>query len=136
VITVQRVNFDKVYEVWNGVKDFLEASIETGTGDCTLEQLKLLLTQGKQQLLVGIQDNKIVGAMTVEFINYPNERVMFITALGGKQVVSKEVFSQVEDWAKTQGATKSAAWAKESQARLYTQKAGFNTMRYVMEKKL
>ena len=136
MITVQRVNFDKVYEVWNGVKDFLEASIETGTGDCTLEQLKLLLTQGKQQLLVGIQDNKIVGAMTVEFINYPNERVMFITALGGKQVVSKEVFSQVEDWARAQGATKSAAWAKESQARLYTQKAGFNTMRFVMEKKL
>lgn len=136
MITVQKVNPDKVYEVWSEVKDFLEASIETNTGDCTLDQLKLLLTQGLQHLLVGMQENKIVGAMAVEFVNYPNERVMFITALGGKQVVSKEVFNQVEDWARAQGATKSAAWAKKSQARLYTQKAGFNTMRFVMEKKL
>ena len=81
-------------------------------------------------------NDKIVGAMTVEFINYPNERVMFITALGGKGIVNNTTFSQVEKWAKMQGATKSAAWAKESQARLYTQKAGFNTMRFVMEKKL
>ena len=93
MITVQRVNPDKVYEVWSEVKDFLEASIETNTGDCTLDQLKLLLTQGLQHLLVGMQEDKIVGAMAVEFVNYPNERVLFITALGGKQVVSKEVFS-------------------------------------------
>ena len=136
MIKVQRVNADKVYEVWSEVKGFLEASIETNTDDCTLDQLKLLLTQGLQHLLVGLEDDRIVGAMAVEFVNYPNQRVMFITALGGKQVVSNEVFSQVEDWARAQGATKSAAWAKESQARLYKQKAGFNTMRFVMEKKL
>ena len=62
MITVQRVNPDKVYEVWSEVKDFLEASIETNTGDCTLDQLKLLLTQGLQHLLVGMQEDKIVRA--------------------------------------------------------------------------
>ena len=57
-------------------------------------------------------------------------------SLGGKGIVNSKTFSQVEKWAKMQGATKSAAWAQEAQARLYKNKAGFTTMRYVMEKKL
>ena len=133
---VHTVASGKVYQVWNEVEDYLKASIETNTGDCTLEQLKGLLVSNAQTLLVAMNNDKIVGAMTVEFINYPNERVMFITALGGKGIVNNTTFSQVEKWAKMQGATKSAAWAQEAQARLYKNKAGFTTMRYVMEKKL
>ena len=136
MISVQYVAPDKIYSIWDDIKDYLGASIETNTGDCTLEQLKGLLTQGAQTLLVGVREDKIVGAMTVELINYPNERVMFITALGGRAIVNKQTFSQVEDWARTQGATKTAAWAQEAQARLYKNKAGFTTMRHVMEKRL
>jgi len=136
MIQVHTVSSDKVYQTWKDVEGYLKASIETGIGDCTIDQLKLLLVQGKQTLLVGVEDDTIVGAMTVEFVNYPNDRAMFITALGGRGIVNDETFSQVETWAKLQGATKSAAWAKEAQARLYQQKAGFTTMRYVMEKKL
>jgi hypothetical protein len=136
MIQVHTVSPDKIYQIWSEIEHYLKASIETSTGDCTLDQLKVLLVEGKQTLLIGLENDKIVGTMTVEFINYPNERVMFITALGGKGVVNNETFSQVETWAKLQGATKSAAWAKEAQARLYQQKAGFTTMRYVMEKKL
>ena len=136
MIQVHTVSPDKIYQIWSEIEHYLKASIETSTGDCTLDQLKVLLVEGKQTLLIGLESDKIVGTMTVEFINYPNERVMFITALGGKGIVNNETFSQVETWAKLQGATKSAAWAKEAQARLYQQKAGFTTMRYVMEKKL
>ena len=136
MIKVHWVDPNKVYQVWGEVEGFLSASIATNTGDCTLGQLKTLLVKGEQSLLVGVEESKILGAMTVQFINYPNERVMFITALGGKGIVNNNTFSQVEEWARTQGATKSAAWAQEIQARLYKQKAGFNTVRFVMEKKL
>jgi hypothetical protein len=74
--------------------------------------------------------------MTVEFTNRPNDRVMFITALGGSGIVNDETFSQVETWAKSQGATKASAWAQETQARLYKIKANFNTVRMVVEKDL
>jgi hypothetical protein len=74
--------------------------------------------------------------MTVEFINYPSNRVMHITALGGHGIVNNETFSQVESWARMQGATKVSAWAQEGQARLYKIKAGFNTARMVVEKDL
>ena len=135
--TVQIVAPNNIYNVWEDVKEYLNASINVSTHDCTIEQLKMLLVRGEQTLLVSVNENsKINGAMTVEFINRPNNRIMFITALGGHGIVNNETFSQVESWAKMQGATKASAWAQEAQARLYKIKSNFNTVRYVVEKDL
>jgi hypothetical protein len=135
--TVQIVAPNNIYSVWEDVKSYLQASINVSEGDFTLDQLKLLLGRGEQTLLVSVdENNKLNGAMTVEFQNRPNSRVMFITALGGNGIVNEETFSQVEVWAKMQGATKAGAWAQEAQARLYKIKSNFNTVRYVVEKDL
>jgi hypothetical protein len=135
--TVQIVAPNNVYHVWEDIKEYLNASINVSGGDFTLDQLKLLLVRGEQSLLISVnKNNKINGAMTVEFINSPNARTMFITALGGTGIVNDETFSQVETWAKMQGATKASAWAQEAQARLYKLKANFNTVRMVVEKDL
>ena len=135
--TVQIVAPNNIYTVWEDIEKYLNDSINISTGDCTLEQLKLLLIRGEQTLLVATdKEGKLTGAMAVEFINYPNNRVMFITTLGGKGIVNEETFSQVETWARMQGATKVCAWAQESQARLYKIKANFNTVRMVVEKDL
>jgi len=135
--TVQIVAPNNVYNVWEDIKEYLNASINVSGGDFTLDQLKLLLVRGEQTLLVSVnENNKINGAMTVEFINNANARTMFITALGGNGIVNDETFSQVETWAKMQGATKASAWAQEAQARLYKLKANFNTVRMVVEKDL
>ena len=135
--TVQIVATNNVYHVWVDIKEYLNASINVSGGDFTLDQLKLLLVRGEQSLLISVnKNNKINGAMAVEFINSPNARTMFITALGGSGIVNDETFSQVETWAKMQGATKASAWAQEAQARLYKLKANFNTVRMVVEKDL
>ena len=135
--TVQIVAPNNIYNVWEDVKEYLNASINVSGGDYTIDQLKLILVRGEQTLLVSVnENNKLNGAMTVEFINRPNDRVMFITALGGNGIVNDETFSQVEAWAKMQGATKANAWAQEAQARLYKLKANFNTVRMVVEKDL
>ena len=135
--TVQIVAPNNVYHVWEDIKEYLNASINVSGGDFTLDQLKLLLVRGEQSLLISVnKNNKINGAMTVEFINSPNARTMFITALGGSGIVNDETFSQAETWAKMQGATKASAWAQEAQARLYKLKANFNTVRMVVEKDL
>ncbi len=135
--TVQIVAPNNIYTVWDNVKDYLNASINVSGGEFTLDQLKLMLVRGEQTLLVSVdKKNKLNGAMTVEFFNRPNSRIMFITALGGSGIVNDETFSQVETWAKMQGATKASAWAQEAQARLYKIKANFNTVRMVVEKDL
>ena len=48
MIKVELVAPDYVYQVWDDVKDYLDASIKTGTGTCTLDQLKLLLAKNYQ----------------------------------------------------------------------------------------
>jgi hypothetical protein len=135
--TVKVVAPNFIFDVWKDVESFLNASINVSGGDFTLDQLKFSLGRGEQTLLVSVNDQNVInGAMTVEFTNRPNDRVMFITALGGSGIVNDETFSQVETWAKSQGATKASAWAQETQARLYKIKANFNTVRMVVEKDL
>jgi hypothetical protein len=135
--TVQIVASNNVYSIWEDVKEYLNASINVSGGDYTLDQLKLILVRGEQTLLVSVNEKGILnGAMTVEFSNRPNSRVMFITALGGNGIVNKDTFDQVENWARMQGATKVNAWAQEAQARLYKIKSNFNTVRMVVEKDL
>jgi hypothetical protein len=135
--TVQIVAPNNIYNVWEDVKEYLNASINVSGGDFTLDQLKLVLARGEQTLLVSVDEKSVLnGAMTVEFSNRPNNRVMFITALGGNGIVNKDTFDQVESWARMQGATKVSAWAQEAQARLYKIKSNFNTVRLVVEKDL
>lgn len=133
---VQVVSPDFVYQVWDRVEPYLSASLDSSTGDCTIDQLKYALIRGLQTLFVAVNESDITGAMVVELVNYPNTRVMFINALGGKGVVNQETFAQVEDWARQQGASKVKAVVHDAQARLYKQKSGFTTVRQVVEKKL
>ena len=133
---VQIVAPDFIAQTWSKVEPFLKNGIETGVNDCTIEQLKTILIRGQQTLLVSVNDNEINGAMTIEVFSSPNQRVALITSLGGRGVVNQETFAQVEEWARAQGATKVRAWACEAQAKLYKQKSGFTTTRYVVEKML
>jgi hypothetical protein len=81
--TVQIVTPTQIHDVWNKVEGYLNASLKISGDDCTLDQLKLLLVKGFQILLISVDDQKnINGAMTVEFIDYPNRKVLFITGLG------------------------------------------------------
>lgn len=136
MIQVQIVLPDQVYTVWDEVKPLIEASLNVGFGYTTIDQVKLLLTKGMQTLLLAVEEDKIAGAMVVEFVNYPNERVIFLVELGGKAVVDQSVLDQVEDWARQNGATRMCAWADDARARLYKMKSGFTTARHVVEKKL
>lgn len=136
MIQVQIVPPDHVYGVWDKVKPLIEASLNVGFGYTTIDQVKLLLTKGLQTLLVAVEEGELAGAMVVEFVNYPNERVVFLVELGGKAVVDQSVLDQVEDWARQNGATRMCAWADDVRARLYKMKSGFTTARHVVEKKL
>ena len=127
---------DYICQLWDQIEHYFKSASGTGTNDYTVEQIKFLLVQGKQTLFVIMDGEKLIGAFSVEFSNYPNNKVMHIAAIGGKSVIEDETVKQLEDWARSQGATKIRAFAQEAQARLYKLKANFNTVRYVVEKDL
>ena len=86
--------------------------------------------------MIAVDDEKIIGASAVEFINYPNQRVLHIVSMGRRALIEPDMIKQFEDWAKSQGATKIRAFAQDAQARLYKMKMGLDTVTHVVEKSI
>ena len=118
--TIQYVHKDYVQQTWPQVKGFFDSAVEFSAGEYTTDQIRAFVSQGVWLLFVAIRDNAIVGAGSVEMINMPNSRVAFITALGGRNMVSRTTFKQFCNWVKQFGATKVRAATRDELLRLYS----------------
>jgi hypothetical protein len=135
--SVQIVAPEYIHTIWDVVEPMLKtAFINFDNADYDVEHIKVLIIEQLQHLFVVVEDKKIIGAFTVEVINYPNHRVAHTTCMGGKGVFDKNTVKQYEDWARLQGATKIRAFAKDSQARLFKLKMGLEPVTHVVEKTL
>lgn len=117
---IQYVPLEWVNQTWPKVESFIESALEYSNGDYTVEQVKTLVTQGIWMLLVATDDDGIKGAATVHFYNRPNDRIAFITAIGGRLISNPDTFEQLKVFAASQGATAIEGAARESIARLWT----------------
>lgn len=136
-LQIQPVPVQLVNQIWDKVEPFIKSAEEkSGATEYTTEQIKVYLVLGEWMLLVAVDENKeIHGAATVSFINYPADRVAFITAIGGKLVSSPETFAQMSAIFKSNGATKIQGMARESVARLW-KRFGFTDKATLVETKL
>ena len=134
---VQPVPTQLVNQIWSKVEPFIKSAEEKfGRSEYTTEQIKVYLVTGQMMLLVATnENNEIHGAVTVSYINYPNDRVAFITSIGGKLVTSPDTFSQMSEVFKANGATKIQGAAKEAVARLW-KRFGFEEKAILVEVKL
>jgi hypothetical protein len=136
-LSVRVIPSNGVSQNWHLVEAFIKSAEEKfGGAEYTTEQIKVYLVQGQWMLLVAVdEDNEIQGAATVSFINYPNDRVAFVTAIGGKLVTSQDTFKQMSEILKVNGATKIQGVAKEAIARLW-KRFGFEEKAILVETKL
>ena len=125
-----------IHQVWDKIESYFDRAMLAGTDDYNVDQLKMLLTEGRQTLFVFIEDEAIIGALAVELINFPNHRIAHTSAVGGKGIFDENTIKQYEDWCRAQNATKIRAFARDAQARLYKIKMGFDLVTHVVEKKL
>jgi len=103
------------------------------SGDCTVDQAKVFLSNGSWLALVATDVNsKVIGVYTVTFNNTPNDRIAFITSVGGKGIVTADAIKQIADITKRLGATKVQGVARESAARLY-KRIGFKEKAILVE---
>jgi hypothetical protein len=134
---LQIVAPEHIHYVWDVVSPMLEvAIINLEHSDFNIEHLKVLIIEQYQFLFVVLEDNKIIGAFTVELFNQPNHRIAHTTCMGGKGLFDKDTVKQYEDWARNQGVTKIRAYAQEAQARLFKIKLGLEKVTNVVEKTL
>ena len=118
-MNIQHVPVQYTAQTWGLVKDFLAESQQYSQGDYTLDQIQMYVCTGQWLLLVATDDeSKIHGAMTVEFANRPNQRVAFITGTGGKFIINRKTFEQLENICRVNGATAIECAARDSVARL------------------
>jgi hypothetical protein len=135
--SVQIVAANQIHAVWEIVWPMLNvAFLNYEDPDYGVDHLKIDIINGNQTLFVVVNNDKIIGAYTMEFINYANHRVAHITAIGGKDMITKETVKQCENWARANGATKIRAFAQETQARLFKLKMGLEKVTNVVEKNL
>ena len=136
-LKVQPVPVQLVNQLWEKVEPFIKSAEEkSGATEYTTEQIKVYLVLGEWMLLVATDEaNEIHGAATVSFINYPADRVAFITAIGGKLVTSPETFEQMSVIFKSNGATKIQGMAREAVARLW-KRFGFIDKATLVETKI
>ena len=126
MIKVQPVDISYVNQTWPLVEPFIDSAITSGYPYATegllynLDHIKAYVTSGQWLLVVATDDdNTIKGAATIAFTNYPNHRVAFVTAIGGKLVVSKETMAQFKALLTQRGATMIQAYGRESIVRLW-----------------
>ena len=130
------LNVAYLHQHWEEIAKYLEPALElSGVEEFTLDQLKVYILNGNWTLFVVVEESKLCGAVVVAFSNYPNHRVAFVVAIGGKFISSKETFEKFKLALKNMGATKIQGGARESVARLWN-RLGFKHKQILVEYKL
>jgi hypothetical protein len=122
--------------VWPIAAPMLQKAIDLDPNAITIEQVEYSVRTGRTFLLVWEEpDEGITGAVTVEFIDYPRERVAHVNLMGGKGIVRDHVFKEAQDWMRSFGATKAQCWARGTLVQMY-EKMGMENTHQVMRIKL
>lgn len=132
MLNLRIVPVTHMQQVWSEVSPLLASAMVHSAGEYDLNQLKVMLVEGRQTLLVLVdEDDKIQTAFTIEWINYPNHRIAFMTSIGGKTDVN--AFNQFKDWVKAHGGTKIQGAAFEAVAKLWNRKFKFENKYIIVE---
>jgi hypothetical protein len=134
-MNIYRISPDQIAQRWQVIAPFIENSLAHSGEDFTLDQVRLYLSSG-QWLTLGVFDGyDMLGVIAVQFSNMPNDRVAFITAIGGKNITNSDTFNQFQTILKSHGATKIQGGVRESVARLW-RRLGFSQRYILVEHKL
>ena len=132
---IRRIHPDYLAQTWDQVSHFIASALEYAGEDYTLEQIKVLLSSNTWLLLAVYDGDSIKGAITVAFSTMPNDRISFITTIGGRHITSPDTYSQFATILKQFGATKIQGAARPSVARLW-RKIGFTERYIIVEKQI
>jgi hypothetical protein len=127
-IRVQHVDPNYIYQVWPLVKPWIVPVFEKSllSNYYSIDNLKEYIIRGEQVMLVGVdEDGGLQGEVTIQWCNYPNSRVAYITTFGANIGAELEVYNEFVKWLKAMGATRVECSARPSVARLLKNKMGF-----------
>jgi hypothetical protein len=118
--------------VWPIALPLLKKAIDLEPGSHNEQFIEWSIRKGQTQLLVWEEPNEgITGACTIEFIDYPMERVAHVNLMGGKGIVRDYVFDEAKNFMRLNGAKKAQCWARGTLVDMY-KKMGMENTHQVM----
>ena len=135
-MAIYQVHPNELPKIWPIAAPMLQKAIDLDPAVVTIEQVEFSVRTGRTFLLVWDEPEEgITGAVTVEFIDYPRERVAHVNLMGGKGVVRQHVFDEAKNWMRSFGATKAQCWARGTLVQMY-EKMGMTNTHQVMRTEL
>jgi hypothetical protein len=118
--------------VWPIALPLLKKAMDLEPGSHNEQFIEWSIRKGQTQLLVWEEPNEgITGACTIEFIDYPMERVAHVNLMGGKGIVRDYVFDEAKNFMRLNGAKKAQCWARGTLVDMY-KKMGMENTHQVM----
>lgn len=131
-----QINPAQLPQVWPVVAPMLQRAIDLDPDLNTIQQVEQAVRTGHTYLLIWDEPGEgITGAVTVDIIDYPRERVAHVNLMGGKGIVRTHVFDEAKNWMRLMGATTTQCWAKGTLVQMY-EKMGMTNTHQVMREKL
>lgn len=126
---IQQLQVPMLDKYWSSVSPLLEQGLFYCEGELNIDQLRLLIVQGKVAVFIGLNDyDTIVGAIALEVNAYPNFRAANIISYGGEQLfATQDDFNLLKSRLKQFGVSFLQGWCKPAQARLFKKSFGFDT---------
>lgn len=135
-MALYQVHPNELPKVWPIVAPMLQRAVDLDPDLITIEQVEYLVRTGRSFLLVWDEPEEgITGAVTVDIIDYPRERVAHVNLMGGKGIVRTHVFEEAKNWMRLMGATTTQCWAKGTLVQMY-EKMGMTNTHQVMRTEL
>ena len=133
---VKHVSVNYCAQVWPSVEKYIIDALQYGGDDYKLDQIKAFVCSGQWLLLIAVDEQGAIhGAATITFLNMPNDRIVFITFIGGRLISNRDTYAQMVNIFKQLGATKIQGAARESIARLWS-RYGFKERYRIVEAKI
>jgi len=118
--------------VWPTALPLLKKAMDLEPGAHSEQFIEYSIRVGKTHLLVWEEPGEgITGACTIEFIDYPLERIAHVNLMGGKGIVRDYVFDEAKAFMRLNGAKKAQCWAKGTLVDMY-KKMGMENTHQVM----
>lgn len=131
-----QINPNQLPEIWPIAAPMLQKAIDLDPDSITIEQVEFAVRTGRSFLIVWEEpDVGITGAATVEFVDFPRERVAHVNLMGGKSIVRHHVFEEAKKWMRAYGAVKAQCWARGTLVQMY-EKMGMKNTHQVMRTEL
>ena len=120
-ITIEAVPQEHILSIWDTVKPFIERVVDNiEDSDYSTEHVLAYLMIEQWMLIIAYDEhNYILGVATVQLIDYPFNRVAFITGVSGRGIVNRYNYEKLKSLLKQYGASKIQGYGRASITRLY-----------------